>query len=72
MRELNEQEIDQVSGGLLPLAIAGGAAFGGATSYLKGDSWQGVVASAVLGGLGGATGAMAKVTTGVIRAKFGF
>jgi lactobin A/cerein 7B family class IIb bacteriocin len=70
MRELSEQELEQVSGGVLPLAVLGGAAISGTVSYANGDSWQGITGSAILGGLGGATSAMAKVTTGIIRAKF--
>jgi lactobin A/cerein 7B family class IIb bacteriocin len=73
MRELNQSEMAQVSGGILPVAAAlGGAAVSGYTSYLNGDSWQSIAGSAVLGGLGGVAGGMAKITTGALRMKYAF
>tara|TARA_R110002073_G_scaffold140976_1_gene292013 strand:- start:52 stop:372 length:321 start_codon:yes stop_codon:yes gene_type:complete len=70
MRELHNAELDQVNGGFLPL-VFGGMAVSGLTSYLSGDSPRVVLASTILGGLGGGSASMAKAATGAImKAKW--
>ena len=71
MRELNHSELDEVSGGGLPLVIVGSAVASGVASYINGNSWQASVGVAALGTLSGVTGAMAGITTGIVRIKFG-
>jgi lactobin A/cerein 7B family class IIb bacteriocin len=74
MRELRQHEINQVSGGAIPWAgaaiggFATGAISSGTVAHLNGASWQTTLSSALLGGLAGATGGIATVTTGAIRA----
>lgn len=70
MRQLHNQEIEQVSGGFLPLVL-GGMALSGLTSYLAGDSRAGILASTLLGGLGGGSASMARnAASAIMRAKW--
>ena len=72
MRELQASEIEQVSGGIFPVAAAlGSAAVSGYVSYTNGGNLQTIVASSILGGLSGVAGGMARITTGIVSAKFG-
>ncbi len=74
MRELRATELDEVSGGVIPWAGAAasgfviGAVTSGTSAHLSGSSWQVTLASATLGGLAGATGGVATVSTGALRA----
>lgn len=68
MYELTDDEIDQVHGGVAPLAIAAVAGVGSGIAYWRSSNNPnalGLTAAVLYGGLGGAIGAAGKVGSAI-------
>ena len=70
MRELTYEEMDQIDGGVAPLAVVIGAAHGAYSGYRAGGV-GGAIAGAALGSVTGLFAGVAVMTTGATRVMFG-
>ncbi len=70
MRELTYEEMDQIDGGVAPLAIAIAAGHGAYSGYRSGGM-AGAVTGAAIGSVTGLFGGIALMTTGAARVMFG-
>jgi len=70
MRELTYEEMEQIDGGVAPLAIAIAAGHGAYTGYRSGGI-PGAIAGAAIGSATGFFAGVAIMTTGAARVMFG-
>ncbi len=72
MRELTYEEMEQVDGGLAPMAVGVvlSAGYGAYSGYNSGGI-GGAIGGAALGAVTGFYGGIAAATTGVVRVAFG-
>ncbi|MFT7294921.1 MAG: lactobin A/cerein 7B family class IIb bacteriocin, partial [Pseudohongiellaceae bacterium] len=71
MRELTQDEIEQVGGGFGAVGVVIGAIGGGIAGGINSGNFAGVLSGAALGGVSGFFGGIASVATGFARYSFG-